>query len=163
MSTDTLIEKVREPILRLQKKRAEERVLRKGRKDQFVVLTIDTNGKVLDIHNDWDFKDDAKNVPFKETEPCSFVTPVDKGKSITWIGIPEDREDIVSVENIVLKNSNGRQVLRSRSYIRGNTGVVVGKAKDNSIQVGEKEEYYLTYKVNDKVYVLDPIIEIHDR
>ena len=45
MSTDTLIEKVREPILRLQKKRAEERVLRKGRKDQFVVLTIDTNGK----------------------------------------------------------------------------------------------------------------------
>ena len=126
-----------------------------------MVLTIDTDGKVLDIHNDWDFKDSAKNIPFIETDPCSFVTPVDKGKSVTWIGIPEEKEDIITVENIVMKNSNGKQVLRSRSYIRGNTGIVVGKAKDNSIRVGEKEEYYLTYSVNGKVYVLDPILEIH--
>lgn len=161
MTTETLNEKVKETILRLKKKRAKQRRLKKARKDQFVILTIDTNGKILDIHNEWNSEDLKEQHAFVETDLCNFISPVDKGKRITWIGIPANEEDQVTIENIVMANSNGPQVLRNRSYIRGNTGIVTGKAKDNSVKVGEQESYYLTYRVNGTLFVLDPILEIH--
>lgn len=160
MLTETLNEKVKETVLRLQKKRAEQRLQRKARKDQIVILTIDSDGNVLDIHNEWNSEHHEKPLFIKST-PCNFISPVDKGKTITWIGIPENEEDKISIENIVMTNANGTQVLRNRSYIRGNTGIVTGKVKDNNIKVGEQESYYLTYKVNDDLFVLDPILEIH--
>lgn len=166
-----VIEKVRDTILRLQKERGKKNEEKKQRKDQYVILILRSNGNVLDIHNDWNWENEDRSsslmdpdaYTFQETDPCNFVTPVDRGKNILWAAIPENQDDEVTIENVVMKNSNGNQVLRSRSYVRGNTGVVIGRVRDKGIRAGEIEEYYLSYSINGEVFVLDPIIEIHDR
>ncbi len=62
-----------------------------------------------------------------------------------------------------MKNSSSKQILKSRSYIRRNEDVVVGKVKVKKIKDKDTEAYFLTYSVNENVHTIDPILEFHDR
>lgn len=155
---NTIIDKVKARILLEKKKMELLKETRGNRKDQFVVLRIDSHGVVKSIDNDWN--GDVKT-SFDTVGERNFITPVNIGKNITWILMPEKEDDVVTIENIVIKNSAEKQILRSRSYIRGNKHVVVGRVKNSNISPGDTEEYYLTYTVNGHAYVLDPIMEVH--
>ncbi len=92
-------------------------------------MTINEAGTVTNIENDWN------NTPpttgsYNAENPCDFTTPVNKGKTITWIGIPDSncKEPIkIAIEYILMNNAKGKQILKSKSYSRAQADVVVGK------------------------------------
>jgi hypothetical protein len=155
---NTIIDKVKDRIMKEKKKMILMKEAKGSRKDQYVVLRIDSHGVVKSIDNDWN---GTVKTSFDVVGESNFITPVNIGKNITWIVMPEKEDDVITIENVVIKNSAGKQILRNRSYIRGNKHVVVGRVKNSNISPGDTQEYYLTYSVNGHAYVLDPIMEVH--
>jgi len=133
--------------------------------NQTVVLTINEKGEVIHMHNDWN----APNpVPFDPNKPCDFSTPVNKGKAITWIGTryPKNNTAIqIEIDYILLNNAKGKQILKNKSYHRGQDNKVVGRVKNKTFLKEDIEYYYIVYsvitKVDRKTYILDPLMEPH--
>ena len=130
-------------------------------KDQYVVLTFDAEtGDLLDMCNEWEVPDKGQS-SFSQTNPCDFVTPVNKGRRITWIGITNQGNQI-TIQNIVINMNSNYEILKRKSYSRNRKAkVVVGKAKDKNIETGNTEHYYLTYTINGMTRLIDPVIEYH--
>lgn len=155
---NTIIDKVKARIILEKKKMELLKETKSNRKDQFVVLRIDSHGAVKSMDNDWNGE---VKTSFDTVGERNFITPVSIGKRITWIVMPEKEDDDITIENIVIKNSSPKQILRNRSYIRASKHVVVGRVKNSNISPGDTQGYYLTYTVNGHAYVLDPIMEVH--
>ena len=131
-------------------------------KDQYVVLTFDDEtGDLLDMCNEWEASS-KETTAFSQTNPCDFVTPVNKGTSITWIGIT-NKGNQITIQNIVINMNSNNEVLKRKSYSRNRKAkVVVGKVKDKNVNPGNSEQYYLTYTVNGMTRLIDPALEFHD-
>lgn len=141
------------------KSRIEKEKLKKdARRDQYVVLTIDDNGNVINMENDWN---NNNSQVFDPQNPCEFTTPVDIGKTITWMGLSEKDNNPINIEYVLMNNAKGKQILKSKSYNRGQNDAVTGKVKPRSIRKHDVEYYMIIYSVNDKIYILDPKMEVH--
>lgn len=131
--------------------------------NQYVILTINETGKVINIENDWNNPLSTDNT-YDPNKPCEFTTPVNKGKTVTWIGIadPNCKQDItINIEYILMNNAKGKQILKDRNYNRGSSDVVVGKVKNHGVNNGEIEDYYIVYSVNGDAFILDPKLDPH--
>lgn len=144
---------------------AQERIKLEKIKEQhqYVILTINQDGKVLNIENDWNKPLSTSNT-FDKNNPCNFTTIVNKGKNVTWIGIkdPKCADDLtINIEYVLMKNTKNKQILKKRNYNRGLADTVTGKVKNNGVKNGEIEDYYIIYSVNGKAFILDPMLEGH--
>ena len=130
-------------------------------KDQYVILTFDENtGNLIDMCNDWEVPEKGQS-SFSEIDPCKFVTPVNKGRSITWIGVTNEGNQI-TIENIVINMNSKYEILKRKSYSRNRKAkVVVGKVKDKNVVPGNTEHYYLTYTMNGITRLIDPVMQYH--
>lgn len=132
--------------------------------DQIVSLTIDQNGVVTDMQNLWQSKHEVTAV-FDPKHPCSFTTPVDKGRTIKWIGFPNsDNDKIVeiSIDYVLMINGRGKQILKSKTYNRGSGKTVLGRVKTKGVNNGEIEDYFIIYSVDGKAFILDPKLKYHE-
>ena len=132
-------------------------------KDQIVALTIDQNGVVTNMQNLWEANPGAAQ-SFDKANPCKFKTTVDKGKTIKWIGLPDSNNTKpvkISIDYVLMINGRGKQILRNKTYNRGSGNTVLGKVKNRGIRNGDIEDYYIVYSVDDKAYILDPMLEGH--
>lgn len=152
----TQIKSIQEEIDRIQKEL--EKTI-----DQFVVLSIDSNGNVTKMYNNWNV-----NGTGEFTNPEEFKTPVNQGKKITWIGIPYEGTHTIIIENIAIKPGS-KDVLKQKAYKRkGGNYFVVGKIKDNGVN-RVSEGYSITFSVHGSStknipswYTIDPVISVHD-
>ena len=132
-------------------------------RDQLVVLTINEKGAVTNMQNLWN-SNQAVTSGFDPKYPCNFTTPVDKGKTIKWIGLADSNntESVkISIDYVLMINGKGKQILKSKTYGRGSDDTVLGQVKKGSIKKGDIEFYYIIYSVDGKAFILDPRIEIH--
>jgi len=128
--------------------------------NQIVVLTINDQGEVIHMHNAWNA---SNSVAFDPSKPCDFSTPVNKGKTITWIGTPYPINNTaiqIEIDYILLNNTKGKQILKNKSYNRGQDNKVVGRVKNKTFLKEDSEYYYIVYsvitKADRKTYILDP-------
>ncbi len=128
--------------------------------NQIVVLTINDQGKVIHMHNAWNPPNSTGS--FDPNHPCDFSTAVNKGKTITWIGLPYPKNNTaiqIKIEYILMNNAKGKQLLKNKSYNRGQGNQVVGRVKNKNFIKGDIEYYYIVYSVDGKAYILDPMME----
>lgn len=130
------------------------------KQDQTVVLTVDDQGNVTYMHNTWNTPGSGH---FDPSNPCDFTTPVNKGKTITWIGNPDPQhmKDInVEIDYVLMNITKGKQILKKICYHRGPGGVVIANVKNKTFIKGDIEYYYIVYSVikgeDRKTYILDP-------
>ncbi len=131
--------------------------------DQIVALTIDEHGVVTKMQNLWE-SNPATAKGFNKDNPCDFSTPVDKGRTIKWIGFPDPantKSVKISIDYVLMVNGRGKQILKNKTYNRGSGTTVLGKVKTGGVRNGEIEDYYIVYSVDDKAYILDPMLEGH--
>ena len=131
--------------------------------NQYVILSIAQDGKVTNIENDWNTTQSSGST-YDPSNPCEFITPVNKGKKVTWIGIKDSdcKDDLViNIEYVLMNNAKGKQILKSRNYNRNLGDTVEGSVKNSGVTNGEIEDYYIVYSVNGKAFILDPKLEGH--
>ena len=131
--------------------------------DQIVALTINEAGEVTNMQNLWEY-DTAKAKHFNKDAPCDFNTPVDKGRTVKWIGLPDSNNTKpieISIDYVLMINGKGKQILKSKTYSRDSGNTVLGKVKKSGVKNGDIEDYYIVYSVNGKAFILDPKIEAH--
>ncbi len=83
-------------------------------RNQYVVLTINDQGEVTQIENDWNAPYSTGS--FDPNKLCDFSTPVNKGKTITWIGIPDPncKGTKIKIEYVLMNNAKGKQILKNK-------------------------------------------------
>lgn len=131
--------------------------------DQIVALTINEAGDVTNMQNLWEYNPNTAK-PFDKHNPCDFSTPVDKGRTVKWIGLPDSNNTKpieISIDYVLMINGRGKQILKSKTYNRDSGNTVLGKVKKSGVQNGDIEDYYIIYSVNGKAYILDPRLEGH--
>ena len=97
-------------------------------RDQLVILTIDENGVVTNMQNLWESNHSPGKV-FDPEHPCDFTTPIDKGRTIKWIGMPDSNNTKpvkISIDYVLMINGRGKQLLKNKTYNRDSDNTVLG-------------------------------------
>lgn len=132
--------------------------------NQYVVLIIDSNGDVISMYNDWD----GLVTNTKALNSNRFNSPVNKGKKITWIGLPEneDEKNEIRIEVIFIKRPSNTNILKRDSYVRNAyENVVTAKVKNIITDQSMVEPYNITYsfvnlKGEREFRTIDPVLTI---
>lgn len=153
------------------------------KKDTHVIVTVDTDGINEQNKNDMVIFSDNRGVPpSKPGYPDDFISTVDMGRKIKWIGKVKDpvedcedliafyKDNLVEIKEISIKKEFGCSKILKKNYYydRNNSGEVVG-----FVRKGEKcpeeiiaekiiiEGYNITIRVNGKDwYTIDPQMEL---
>ena len=143
------------------------------KKDTYVVVTVDTAGIVENFGNTENSDMIEKKIPKEDglvkfsdnrgdqSSTGNFLSKVDEGKDIIWIGIAEDEGHTVEIKKV--ERIGGDEVLRKESYDDNGDGVVVGKIRDKDASILEpKETYSITFQVNNTdLYIIDPQMQMN--
>ena len=136
----------------------------RNNKDTYVFVSVDTcNINQTNKNSMVTFFDNRGDKP---GEGINFLSIVNSGKRIFWIGIVKDVENNyqnnVDIKQIVLNVTGDSQILKKNYYYdRGNNGVVVGNVRKTSEYPQVKEEYNITILVNGTdYYTIDPQLEM---
>ncbi len=95
-----------------------------------------------------------------------FLTEVNKGDQIVWLGIPGDssnQNDEVLITKV--KHENQKQVL-TKTQIIGKHGNVLGKVRNEDVQSGDIDKYSLHFKIKKeggnpgRTYIIDPKLKV---
>lgn len=137
-------------------------------KDTYVYLIIDTDNINKGNINDYvEFSDNRCDTPsYFGNNHDEFVSMVDKGKKIIWIGIVKDPEEnryhSVAITQISIKKESEHQILVAATYEdKIKKGIVVGEVKETGVYKGNTEDYNITFLVNGKdSYTIDPKMQM---
>lgn len=138
----------------------------KTKKDTYVIVTVDTVNINPENKNDKvEFSDNRGDPPSVLGNPNGFVSSVDRGKKIIWIGIAKDYDDYfensVAIKEISRKSEEGgSDILKDKTYKdKNDNGVVVGKIKDKD--ESGTESYNISILVNGSdSYSIDPQLKM---
>ena len=146
-----------------------------SKRDTYVIVTVETDKIGPKNINNYVVLSDNRGGGPTPGNPINFVSKVDRGKKITWIGIPKNAsvggdDQTVDIKQIEMKKPNSSILEKTRYNDKGDNGVVVGKVKYPRLVVEElqvvpnnleREGYYITILVNGTDwYTMDPQLEM---
>lgn len=146
-----------------------------NKRDTYVIVTVDTvENKSTEDYPKYNVEI-SDNRGAQRLESSKFSSIVNRGKKITWIGIPKDERvgevvQTVDIKQILMKEVNESQILKKNYYSDVNdNGVVVGRVKypklngeDPSYNSAPNPEHYnITILINGTVwYTIDPQLKM---
>ncbi len=133
--------------------------------DTVVTLTVNTTGITETNRNDMvTFSDNQSDPAENPGHPETYLSTVNKGAKITWVGASVNGTDVINITSVVKKQNGGADILKSiGGPLKGSDGkdtvtaVVTGQP-----QTGE-ETYTVSFNINGgtTVYPMDPRLKMN--
>ena len=124
-----------------------------------VIKEIGPNSNIKECIEFSDNRGSAHSLP---GFPEYFMTRVNSGRKVTWMSAP-DSEPKIGILEVNFKPNNLSVDILEESYIRGKNGIVSSNVKQKGEVENLSHEFYnITLMINNKVYIIDPILQFHE-
>lgn len=123
-----------------------------------VIKDIGPDSNIRDCIEFSDNRGSAHSLP---SFPEYFMTRVNAGKKVTWMGSPDSDPKILIME-VNFKPNKVSTLILEEELLSNEKGIVTSRVKKKGDVKNLSNQFYnITFYINNKVYTIDPILQFH--